>query len=58
MARSRGLEPPTPRLGILCSIHLSYERSKAYLYYNHQELHEKKPTNSFRTPKMPVINYV
>ena len=27
VVRSRGLEPLTPKLGILCSIHLSYERA-------------------------------
>lgn len=26
LVRSRGFEPPTPGLGILCSILLSYER--------------------------------
>ena len=30
MVRSRGFEPPTPRLGIWCSILLSYERAERF----------------------------
>ena len=29
MARSGGFEPPTPRLGLMCSVQLSYERLQA-----------------------------